>query len=258
MKTNKKYTPKYFKENLPDWKRKKDSIVTQVFYRPLSFVTSSICSNIGITANQVSYFSILIALSACILIIIPNRICNIIGAILVNVWVLSDSTDGNIARSVKKQPFGEFADSISSYVLVGLLCTSLGINGYFNGGVIFESGVIWLVLLGTLASSSDTLMRLIYQKYKACERGLADMGKMEVEKEKRTDINQTTSLIVRIEADFGIGGILPFLVLFGIIFNFVDLVVIYCFLYYFASSLLMITKYILKAINNTRKIENKG
>ena len=101
-------------------------------------------------------------------------------------------------------------------------------------------------------------MRLIYQKYKACERGLADMGKMEVEKEKRTDINQTTSLIVRIEADFGIGGILPFLVLFGIIFNFVDLVVIYCFLYYFASSLLMITKYILKAINNTRKIENKG
>lgn len=251
----KKYTPKFFKENLPEWKRKKDPILSRFFYRPLSFVTASICSNLGISANTVSYFSILIALSACILIAIPNHICNIIGAILVNVWLLSDCTDGNIARSVKKQPFGEFADGISSYILVGFLCTSLGIAAYFNNGLLISKNCIWIVLLGTLASSGDTLMRLIYQKYKSDERALVDKGIIELEDDKRKNKNETTSLLVRLESDFGVGGILPLIILIGTILKFYDLVVIYCFMYYFFASILMSLKYIKKAMKKTKKIE---
>lgn len=253
----KKYTPKQFKEGLPEWKRIKDPLTSRYFYRPLSFVTASIATNIGLSANDVSYFSIFIAIVACMFLIIPNYISNIIGAIFVNLWLLSDCTDGNIARTVKKQPFGDFADSISSYILVGLLCTSLGIAAYFTGGVIIEKSCIWIVLLGAIASSSDTLMRLIYQKYKSSERNLADEGKLKVENDKRTDNSQTNSLLVRIESDFGIGGILPILVLLGTIFRFLDLVVLYCFAYYFLSSILMISKYIISAIKRTKTIETK-
>ncbi len=256
-KEEKKYTPKYFKNELPEWKRIKDPFTSRIFYRPLSFVTSSVAANIGLTANTVSYLSIFIALIACVLIIIPDRLCNIIGSIFVNIWLLSDCTDGNLARSVKKQPFGTFADSVSSYILVAFLCTSIGLSTYFNGGLLVSKECIWIVLLGCLASSADTLMRLVYQKYKSTERDLIDNKFLKEEKEKRTDETQTNSLVVRIESDFGVGGILPILVLLGIIFNILDLVVIYCFVYYFFSSLTMITKYILKAIKKTKEIENK-
>lgn len=256
MKKN-KYTPKYFKESLPEWKRVKDPPTSRIFYRPLSFYTASILTNLGINANAISYFSIIIALASCTLIIIPNHICNIIGAVLVSVWLLSDCTDGNIARAVKKQPFGDFADSSSSYILVAFLCTSLGMAAYFNGGVLIEKECIWIVLLGALASSADTLMRLIYQKYKSSERELADKKVIKIEKDQRTDTSQSNSLLVRIEADFGVGGILPILTLLGVIFNAIDLVVIYCFVYYFFSGILMVLKYIIKAIKKTKEIESK-
>lgn len=251
------YTPKFFKENLPEWKRVKDPLTSRIFYRPISFIIASIAANLGLSANTVSYFSIFIAITACILIIIPNYICNIIGAVCVNLWLLSDCTDGNLARSIKKQPFGTFADSVSSYILVAFLCTSIGISAYFNGGLFVEKNCIWIVLLGCFASSADTLMRLVYQKYKSTERDLIEQNLLKEEKEKRTDETKTNSLIVRIESDFGVGGILPILVLLGVIFNMLDLVVIYCFIYYFFSSLLMIIKYIAKAIRKTKEIENK-
>ena len=254
---NKKYTPKYFKDGLPEWKRIKDPFTSRIFYRPLSFITASIATRFGLTANTISYFSIFIAIFACISLIIPNYIINIIGAILVNLWLLSDCTDGNIARTVKKQIFGDFADSVSSYILVGLLCTSLGICTYFTGGAIIDKGCIWIVLLGAIASSSDTLMRLVYQKYKNSEKTLVEQGIITPEEDKRTDNNETNSLIVRIESDFGIGGILPILVLLGTIFKMNDLVVIYCFAYYFLSSIVMIMKYIRRAIKKTKENDRK-
>lgn len=253
----KKYSPKYFKSELPEWKRIKDPITSRIFYRPISFYTATLATKLKISANTVSYFSIIIAIVACVCIMIPNCIVNIIGAICVNLWLISDCTDGNIARSVKRQPFGDFADSCSSYMLVALLGTALGINSYFNNGLFFESGNIWIVLLGVLGSTGDTLMRLIYHKYKSSERNLVDEGKIELEKDKRTDNDETNSILVRIESDFGIGGYLPIIVLFTIIFKIVDLAVLYCFAYYFFSGIVMNVKYIRKAIIKTREIENR-
>ena len=254
---NKKYTPKFFKENMPEWKRKKDPILTRIFYRPLSFVFSSLFANMGITANMVSYSSILIVLISCTLLIIPNFICNIIGAAFVNVWLLSDCIDGNIARSVKKEPFGEFADSVSSYILVALLCTSLGVNAFFNGGIIIPKECMWMVFIGALASTGDTLMRLIYQKYKSTERDLADKGIVKIGYDKRKDTSQSTSLLVRIESEFGVGGILPLMVLIGVLAKIMDIVVIYSFAYYFFSCLVMSSKYIFKAIKTTKTTTKK-
>ena len=100
-------------------------------------------------------------------------------------------------------------------------------------------------------------MRLIYQKYKSTEKELIDQGKMKAEVEKRTDEKQTKSLLVHLEADFGVGGILPIFVLLAAIFKTYDIVVIYCFIYYVGAGILMSLKYILKAIKNTKAIEEK-
>lgn len=243
-----KYSPKYFFDNIPKWKRQKDPILSRIIYRPLSFVTASLCANIGISANTVSYFSGVLAIVACLLFAIPSFGCRLAGAILVNVWLLLDCTDGNLARSVKKQAFGEFADGISSYILVGLLCTTMGVAVYHTGGVLIEPATLWIVVMGALASSSDTMMRLIYQKYKATERELADQGVLQIEKDVRTDHSQVSSFRVRIEAELGIGGILPAAILVATIFNALDLIVIYCLVYYGASCIVASLLHVRKAI----------
>ena len=113
-----KYTAKYFKESLPEWKRKKDSILGKLIYRPISFPISSFLSNRGVSANIISYSSIFIALMACTCFLLRGFVFHIVGTILVAFWIVMDCVDGNIARSVKKIAFGDFADGIGGYILL--------------------------------------------------------------------------------------------------------------------------------------------
>ena len=252
------YTAKYFKDNLPEWKRRKDPVLSRIFYRPLSFYGAAFCANHRISANTVSYFSALLAIIASLMFLIDSNEVNVCAAILINVWLFLDCVDGNLARSVKKQPFGAFADSISSYILVGVMCTTMGVVVFRNGGYLVQEGNIWIVIAGAMASSSDTLMRLIYQKYKATARELVDDEIIKKEDDKRTDDNQVDSLPVRIEAELGVGGILPLAILLGTCFKFLDLIVIYCLLYYGGACVVMSSSYVRKAMNHTADWEKEG
>lgn len=243
-----KYTAKYFKDEMPEWKRKKDPILSRLFYRRVAFGTAAIAANIGISANTVSYFSAIVGVVACLCFLPISHVAHIIGAILINFWLILDCTDGNLARSVKSQPFGEFADGISSYMLVGLMCSMMGVAVYFEGGLFVPEGSPWIILIGALASSSDSLMRLIYQKYKNTERDMADRGIIEIENDARTDHSQVGSFRVRVEAELGIGGLLPIAILFAAIFRALDVIVLYCFVYYGVSCLLAAMIYVRKAI----------
>ena len=218
---NMKYTAKYFKDNMPEWKRKKDAFVVKKFYRPISFYGSSFAANHGISANTVSYFSVIVAIIGCILFLFDSKGLCICGAVLFSVWSWLDCVDGNLARSVRKQPFGEFADSMSSYILVGLM-------------------------------GSDSLMRLIYQKYKNTEKELSEKGVLEIENDLRKDHSKVGSFRVRIEETLGIGGILPLLILLATIFNGLDLVIFYCFVYYGGSAVAVIIILATKAIKKAK------
>jgi len=251
--SEKKYTPKYFWENIPDWKRKKDPVLSRIFYRPLSCVTASISANLGISANTVSYFSGILAIVACLLFLIPQFWARLTGAILVNIWLLLDCTDGNLARSYKKQLFGEFADGISSYILVGLLCTCMAVSVYFTGGVLIPAGTVWIVVIGALASSSDTMMRLIYQKFNATAVMHQKEGVLPEQEDSRTDHAKVGSLRVRIESELGIGGILPAAILIAVIFQALDLIVIYCLLYYGGACIVSSLMQVRKAIRLTKE-----
>lgn len=251
------YSPKYFRDNMPEWKRKKDPISCRYFYRPLSFFTASLCAKLGISANTVSYVSGWVAVLGCICFLPPLRWCHILGAVLFNVWLLMDCTDGNIARSYKRQPFGDFADALSSYMLVGLMSIFMGFAVFFDGGVLFERGNPWIILIGAIGSVSDTMMRLMYQKYLANERAMVDKGIMPKENDVRTDHSQVSSLRVRLEMELGIAGFLPLSILLGAIYNFLDIVCLYTFFYYGCSFFAAYVLYVRKAIKKAKQYEHK-
>lgn len=245
-----KYTFKYFYDGMPEWKRKKDPLICRFFFRPLSFFVASICANLGISANIVSVFSTIIGILACAFFIIPGQLFSCLGCGFIFFWLLLDCVDGNLARSVKPQPFGDFVDAMSSYVLVGLLGVALGMNCYFDGGLFFEKGNVLIVLIGALASSSDSLMRLIYQKYQATSKDLQNRGIIPSERDVRTEHASVGSLRVRLEMELGIAGIIPILAIACTIFHCIDILVVYMALYYGASFVLVTMMYTYKALKH--------
>ena len=172
-------------------------------------------------------------------------------------WLILDCVDGNLARCVKKQPFGEFADSMSSYFLVGFMGAAMGIAAFFEGGILFEAGSPWIILIGALASSSDTMMRLVYQKYNNTARKLADQGIIERENDFRVDGEQKDTLMTVIDREFGLG-IIPEIALVCSIFHALDITVIYCFLYYGGSFVVSTLIYVRKAIKKAKEYEEKN
>lgn len=161
-----KYSPKFFKDTMPEWKRKKDPLVARFIHRPLSFVFSSIFVELDLTPNQVSFISLLIAFVSCTLFVSSKLSVLMIAYFLLNLWSITDSADGNIARSLGGKLYGDFIDATSSYFLYGMMFLSLGYSVYKTGGMLVQQGDIFIVLAGALAGCSDTMTRLFFQKMK--------------------------------------------------------------------------------------------
>jgi len=257
LEKKKHYTGREFMNDMPEWKRKKDCALARYLFRPVSFYVSAWCANCNISANTVSYISIVFAVLGCLFMAIPGYWWKIAAAIMFNIWYLSDCVDGNLARSIKKQPFGAFADAASSYILVGFMGACIGYAVYSDGGYFVEPGCALMILIGALGTTADTMMRLIYQKYKSCERELQDKGILKVEYDQRIDENATTSLLVRLEEWLGIGGYLAIFILVAAIFNALDIIVFYCFLYYGGAFVLMTLKYCKKTIKLAKQYDDR-
>lgn len=241
-----RYTAKYFKKHTPEWKIKRFPLLGRFFYRPISYVLASILANLGISANTVSFFSAWVAVIACGMFLIQNSSAHIVGAILMIVWFLLDCVDGNLARGVKKQPFGEFADAISGYLLLGFMGVSIGFAVYFEGGLFIQPGNPWIILAGALASSSDTMIRLIYQKYKNTESKLAAQGIIDVEEDFMPAKDQPTTIKTIISNNLGIEAFVH-IILITSVFKCLDIAVLYCFLYNSSAFILLLFNYITKA-----------
>lgn len=180
-----KYRAKDFRDSFPEWKRKKDSFLVRHLFRPLSFYTAAFAANLGLSANQVSLISLPVGVISACLFLIPSRVYHILGAILAWIWMLMDCTDGNIARTIKKEKYGEFIDALSSYVFLPLLFIGLGMGAYLEGGILLSDRNPWFILLGAYAGLFDVLPRLAYQKLRFTElsegygkaAGIQDQGK---------------------------------------------------------------------------------
>lgn len=249
-----KYSVRFFSEGLPSWKRRKDPFLIRYTYRPLSFIGSAFFSNLGLSANAVSYISIFIGLFAAYCYYFESHTMHILGAVLVNVWLLFDCIDGNIARCVKKQPFGVFADATACYILLAFLYTAIGYTVYIEGGAIFSEGNIWIIVVGSLISTSDIVMRLIFHKFR---EGEIELNKIIGKEETFLDNYKPhePSLKDRLLEAINIGGYQPIIILVATIFKFLDIVLLGVLLIDVAGLCFFTTKNIIKATNLAKKYE---
>jgi hypothetical protein len=166
----------------------------------------------------------------------------VIGVLLVNFWLVLDCVDGNIARCTKRfTKYGEFVDALGSYITVGFVFIALGVAAYHMGGVFFERHSILIVILGSLASVCDILARLIHSKYLSfAEDGVQNTPK-EVQK------NSLEYVRKRIDKELGHSGLfMPFIIV-GAIWNWMDIVVLFYFLFNTGGFFLSLLFYIYKA-----------
>lgn len=205
-----KYSPKFFKDTMPEWKRKKDPLIARYIHRPISFVFSSIFEEMNLTPNRVSFISLIIAFISCVLFASSNLRVLIVAYVLLNLWSITDSADGNMARSLGGKPYGDFIDATSSYFLYGMMFLPLAYSVYKAGGAYFHQGDAVLLIIGALAGSSDTMTRLFFQKMKnnAYEIRIDKLLRDSDEDDDITDRSQSKigRLQARIDAEFACGG----------------------------------------------------
>ena len=226
-----KYSPLFFYRTMPKWKRDKDSIVARFIHRPISFFFSSLFVQIGLTPNQVSFISLLIAIAACGCYLSNSQSCYLLGAILINIWSITDSADGNMARSLGGKPYGDFIDATSSYFLVGFIFPALGWAVYVNGGMLISKGNPLLILIGGFTGLFDTMTRLFYQKMKCNTYEIGQDfqgGKVEVQ----NNDSKIKKIQTRIESELGLGGWNMIFIIICSIFLALDYYIIFYFIYY--------------------------
>jgi len=143
--------------------------------RRISFYPTWLFLKLGISANQATYISMIVGAIGCGFLALGNYGIKIIGALLVNFWIILDCVDGNIARFKKTfSKYGEFVDALSGYLMNALLFLSVGIGAFnhpeplfefINQSFAFDLDKSILIILGAWASLAIILPRLIFHKF---------------------------------------------------------------------------------------------
>jgi phosphatidylglycerophosphate synthase len=143
--------------------------------RPISFHVAAAFVRAGITANQVTWLSLAVLVGGGLLLGFGSSNAAVLGAALVNLWLLLDCTDGNIARHHRTfSTYGAFIDTMGGYGAYALVFFAAGIGTWSRPGEAWLlaswSGApppdgVWM-LLGAWASIAALWTRLVYQKFK--------------------------------------------------------------------------------------------
>ena len=214
--------------SLPPEKRF-DAYWSRFVLRPVSFPITWVFLRLGFSANQVSYFSAIIALIAATFMCFDSRSLVITGAILFNFWAVLDCVDGNIARTRgKTTKYGDFVDAFAGYVAYGCVFLAAGVAAKHSISFApsFLSHVDF-VLVGAVASISNMTMRTIYQHFRTV------YGKR---------IMDTGTPARSLDSNLGITGLLMPAVLIGVIFNQLHWVIIFYALFHSGAFIIVSIK----------------
>lgn len=142
--------------------------------RPISFYPTALFINLGISANQTTWISVVVLLIGCFLLATGSYIAGLAGTVLALVWLILDHVDGNIARFLKKpSPYGEFLDALGASVAHAIFLAA-GI-GFFvqpdsllisNAAVQSAAYPGWILIFGAWGSLTAIWIRMVYQKFK--------------------------------------------------------------------------------------------
>ncbi len=134
------------------------------FIRPISFWVSPLFVIFNVSANFVTWLSLIFGLSAFVLFFKGGYEFQIIASIFILIWLILDHVDGNLARYYKTQSlFGDFLDSLVCYIVFAFIPISIS-HSLANDNHSLD--IKELYILGWMFSIGFILSRLIYQKFK--------------------------------------------------------------------------------------------
>ena len=221
-----KYSYKEILDSLPVKKNSNSSWWVKLWVRKASFLFTYLFINLGFSPNAVSIFSIFIALLSFVCFAIPGNFTLIIAIFAINLWLILDCVDGNIARCKKQKTiYGEFVDDIGGYYVVAFVYLAIAIRSYIDGGVFFNNNY-WIIVIGAIACISDILARLINKDYVNFSMKRADYKQTDYTNESKKSI---TYLRRRVGKELGISGaFMPLVILSGLFGAYDLLTIFYC------------------------------
>lgn len=156
------------KRSLPSKKKKRDKMDVWVYFiiRPISYLFTWLCLKLKISAAGATYISMIIGVFGPLLLLDSNYYTRIVGAFIINFWIIFDCVDGNIARFKKStSSFGTFIDGVSGYIIMSILYLSIGTSVYLYADTILFEERMWLyIFVGALGSIFTVFPRLIEHK----------------------------------------------------------------------------------------------
>lgn len=246
-----RFTYKQIVDSLPKKKNSNSSLWVKTIIRKISFPFTFFFINLGFSANAVSCLSIVVAVSACALYLIPETWALVLAIVLVNFWLVLDCVDGNIARCLKRKTvFGEFVDDIGGYYVEALVYLAIGVCASHMGGVLFNKGSEWIIIIGAVSSSINILSRLIYKDY----GHFAIHADMSMQEEHTVDDKHSLYYIRnRVSKEFGMSGLFMPLTIVCAITHTYDLMTVFYFLFNGFALLSTTVIYIYRADKYDRK-----
>lgn len=224
-----KYTFKYIIDSLPVKKNSNSSWWVKLWVRKTSFLFTYFFINMGFSPNGVSVLSIFFVIAACICYAVSTTACVWAAAILLNLWLILDCVDGNIARCRKrKNIYGEFVDDIGGYYAVAFIYFSMGLCAFNRGGILVEESNKWILIMGGLACICDILARLINKDYVNFSKNRSDY----IQDDYRTESKKSLTYIRRrVGKELGLSGAFMPLTFICAFFNSFDLMVLFYLLF---------------------------
>lgn len=244
------YSLKEIIKSLPAKKNSKSSLWVKLIVRKLSFVFTYLFINVGCSAWGASIISVLVATIGSFCFAIDNSFCRIIGVILIELWLVLDCVDGNIAR-VKKtsSEMGEFIDALSGYYVTGFIYFFVGIAA-FHTTELFSNNAFLMVILGGVSTIAGLLARIIHQKYTYSIMVINQKNHQFRDNIPEKDVENKKSIQYvrsRMDKEIGISGLfMPFLIV-ALIFNLFDIFTIFYFVFQCCALLAVTVYYALKA-----------
>ncbi len=198
----------------------KHDFITYYIERPISYLLTWPLLNLGIGANAVSFFSILVSIGGLCFLCLGNTVLfKIIGWLLLFLWSILDCVDGNIARFRKTSGnLGELWDATAGYIAMFCLFFSSAFLATTEESVLLEGmipDILYYLICGLSVMMCLVPRIVMHKKSYLC-------GNAEDEFKNRESFNLLKMLINNV---MSITGIALFLLLPAIIFNFSN---IYC------------------------------
>ena len=145
-----------------------------------------------VSANGVTFISLIVGMSGCVLLSLGTESCFLCGAIFLQLWYLFDHVDGQIARYRKQASVtGIFFDYITHHII------HIGVFIGIGWSVYTHTLEVVYILLGIVTATSILVMNLIYDcQYKAFFHWIRMYPQLVVKKERNaanSDINHPES-----------------------------------------------------------------